>query len=233
LLRALTKNLTLFNAFNAFNVFNGLVPTYAKYSSDSSGMNFKFWRYTLFISFCEQKQSVRFITPIEEGRASKLYISFYFCDFSGVYSPLCTRSPTQPPTEEGCAVTQKELFERYWSCLTPHPFPLWEGGGENVFTMDSTHPKSCRNWSRYKALLLYLPLWLHRNRGSRSLTTSDSVFRQRLKSLYLQKENGISVGKNLCFDRIKLLSASLLTHPSCGRTLNFAIPIGPHRVADQ
>jgi len=36
----------------------------------------------------------------EYGRATKPYNSFYFCDFSGVYSPLCTSSPLPPPTEE-------------------------------------------------------------------------------------------------------------------------------------
>jgi len=36
----------------------------------------------------------------EYGRATKPFNSFYFYDFSGVYSPLCTNSPLPPPTEE-------------------------------------------------------------------------------------------------------------------------------------
>jgi len=66
----------------------------------------------------------------EYGRAPKPHNSFRFCDFSGVYSPLCTRSPPHPPTEERVCGYTERTFLKVLKLFNPSPFSSvggWEG----------------------------------------------------------------------------------------------------------
>jgi len=66
----------------------------------------------------------------EYGRAPKPHNSFHFCDFSGVYSPLCTCLSPPTPTEERVCVYTERTFLKVLKLFNPSLFSSvggWEG----------------------------------------------------------------------------------------------------------